>query len=54
LANRACQWLAHPDEMRVLRTKLNDLWNKTARPGACDRAAVEIVGMAGNKRQTKV
>jgi hypothetical protein len=53
LANRACQWLAHPDEMRVLRTKLTDLWNKTARPGACDRAAVEIVAMAGKKRQTK-
>ncbi len=53
LANRACQWLAHPDEMRVLRTKLIDLWNKTARPGACDRAAVEIVAMAGKKKQIK-
>jgi hypothetical protein len=45
--------LAHPDEMRVLRTKLTDLWNKTARPGACDRAAVEIVAMAGKKKQIK-
>lgn len=50
LADRACQWLANPDETRALREKLIELWKKTARPGACDRAAVEIFEMAGRKR----
>jgi len=38
--------LEKPTEVIALKSKLEDLWNKTARPGACDRAAEHVIEMA--------
>lgn len=49
LASKICNWLENPSEVEELKSKLNELWNNIARPGACDRAADHVIEMADIK-----
>ena len=52
LTSKVCYWLEKPTEVIALKSKLDDLWNKTARPGACDRAAEHVIEMANFRTRT--
>lgn len=50
LSARVCDWLEKPLMVLSLKSKLDNLWNKTARPGACDRAAEHVIEMGSHRK----
>lgn len=53
LTNRMSAWLDSPDQLDGLRKKLGNLWGSVFHPGACDRAAAEVLTMIASKTVQK-
>jgi len=39
------KWLESADQLEGLRNRLHSTWNQVFHPGACDRAAEEVLEM---------
>ena len=50
LTNRMSGWLDSPDQLEGLRNRLKSLWSTVFHPGACDRAAAEVLNMINQKK----
>jgi len=49
LTSRMEKWLESGDQLDGLRTRLGSIWNQVFHPGACDRAADEVLDMAQSR-----
>jgi lipid-A-disaccharide synthase len=52
LAGTICDWLINPQKLEQSRQNQKNLWNSISKPGACDRAARQVVHL-GTTRMRK-